>query len=92
MRKEDMVRLFIETFPEDRLSLLLKQPDLFFFRAFCNGIFMTLQTGGYIRHSGEGLVIDIWVAGGTFQPLFEMPLVVERDWLGDFGVKTKTDE
>jgi len=90
--EEDMIGFFVNLLPGDFLPLFLKLPDLFLFRTFCNGLLMTLQTGGYVRHSGKSLGFEIGVAGVTFQPLFEMLLMVEGDRLSSFGPKTQTDE
>jgi hypothetical protein len=89
---EDIVRLFIEAFPRNLLSLLSKLPDLFFFWFLCDGLLMTLQTSPDVWHSGEGLRLKIAVAGVALQPLFEVLLMVEGDWLLSFGAKTKTEE
>jgi len=92
MGEEDMIRLFVKAFPGNLLSFSPKLPDLFLFRTFCNGLFMTLHAGGYVRHSGKGLGFEIGVAGVTFQPLCQMFLMIEGDRLSSLGAKTQTDE
>jgi hypothetical protein len=81
MRKEDVVRLFVDLFPGDILSFFLKLSDLFFFRTFCNGFFVAFQAGCYVRQSGKVLRLIIAVARITFQTLLRMFFVIERDGL-----------
>jgi hypothetical protein len=92
MGEENMIRLFVKAFPGNLLSSSPKLPDLFLLRTFCDRLFMTLQAGGDVRHSGEGLGFEIGVAGVTFQPLCQMFLMIERDRLSSLGTKTQADE
>jgi len=78
---ENMVRLSVDLFPGNLLSLLLKLPDLLFFRAFCDGFFVTLQTDCYIGQSGKGLHLVVHVTRVTFHSLLQMFLVIEGNGL-----------
>ncbi len=75
--EEDIIRLCVNALPWNLLSFFRKLSNLFFFRTFCHGLFMTLHTDGDVRYSGEHLGLEIAVAGVAFQPLLEMLLVVE---------------
>jgi hypothetical protein len=88
MREEDMIWLLVKALPGDRLSFLLKLSDLLLFLAFCNGLFVTLQTRGYVRHSGEGLLIKIGMASDAFHSLLLMFFVIKRNGLFSLGAKT----
>jgi hypothetical protein len=90
--KEDMIRLFVYPSPGDLLPPFLKLPDLFLFRIFCNGLLMTLQTGGYVRQSGKSLGFEIAVACVTPQSLVDMLFMIERDRLLGLGAKTEADK
>jgi hypothetical protein len=46
MRKEDVVRLFIDPSPRNFLPLFLKLSDLFFLGGLGNGFFMAFKAGG----------------------------------------------
>ena len=83
--KEDMVRLFVDTFPRDCLSSLLELSNFLFFRTFCYRLFMTFQAGGNGGNAGEGLVLIIRVAGNTLHPLFLMFFVAEGNRLFRLG-------
>src|SRR4030042_2099064 len=92
MRKEDVVRLFIDPFPRDFLSLFLKLSDLFFFGGLGNRFFMAFKAGGYGRDSGKGLGFEEPVTGIAVEALFGMLLMVEGARLSGFEAKTKTDD
>ncbi len=92
MRKEDMVRLFIDPFPRDFFSLFLKLPDLFFLRGLSNGFFVTFKAGHEVGNSGKGLGFEEAVARVTFQPLFRMLLMVEGYRLLGPRDKAEADE
>jgi hypothetical protein len=65
MGKEDMIRLFIYSFPGDFFTLLLKLSDFFLFGSFCYRFLMTFQAGVEIGHSGKVLGFKIAVTGVT---------------------------
>ena len=77
MRKEDVVRLFIDPFPRNFLSLFLKLSDLFFLGGLGNGFIMAFKAGGQVRESGEGLGFEEAVTCVTLQSLFHMLFVIE---------------
>ncbi len=86
--EEDVVRFSVNALPRNSLSLFRKLSDLFFFRALCDSLLVTLQTSGDTRYSGEGLSLIVAVAGVTLQPLFEVLLVVKGDGLFGFEAET----
>jgi hypothetical protein len=92
MGKEDMIRLFVNPFPGDFFTLLLKLSDFFLFGSFCYRFLMTFQAGVEIGHPGEGLGFEEAVACITPQSLFHMLFMIERDGLFSLGAKTEGDE
>ena len=92
MRKEDMIRLFVQRSPKNFFFFLLDLPDFFFFPTFCDGVLMTFQAGVEVRHPGKGLGFEEAVASVTFQSLFQMLFVIERDGLLSLGAKAEADE
>ena len=77
MREKDMVRLLVESFPGDFFFILVKDPDLFFFRAVCDFVLMALDADRYGRHSREVLGFEVAMTGIAGQSLIFMFLVVE---------------
>jgi hypothetical protein len=55
MREEDVVGLLVEPFPGDFFPFFVKLPNLFLFRTFCNGLFMTIEAYCRVGHPGKGL-------------------------------------
>ncbi len=92
MGKVDMIRLFIYPPPGDFLPLLLRLPDFFFFRAFCDGVLMAVYAEIEVGHAGEGLGFEEAVASLTPQSLIHMLFVIERNRLLGLGAKTEADE
>jgi len=81
MREEDMIWLFVYSFPGDFFTLLLELFDFFLFGSFCDAFFMAFEADCYFRHSREVLSFEITVTGVTVQTLFEMFLVIKRNRL-----------
>ncbi len=89
MRKEDVIRLSIYSFPRDCLPFFLKLSDFFFFRRLGDRFFVAFEADAVARHSGEGLGLKEGMACITFQPLLSMLFVIERDRL--VGLRTKAE-
>jgi len=53
---------------------------------------MTFQAGVQVRHPRKGLGLEEAVAGVTFQSLFQMLFVIERDGLFGFRADTEADK
>ncbi len=81
MGKEDVVGLLVDAIPTDLLSRFIKRSDLSFFRILGEGILMALQAGRQRGHARKRLVLKMLVAGDTFNALFSVFLVVERNGL-----------
>ena len=92
VRKEDMIRLLINAPPGNGGILLLKLSDFFFFLAFRDRFLMTFKASIDARHPRKGLGLEEAVAGVTFQSLFQMLFVIERDGLVGFRADTKADK
>ena len=92
VRKEDMIRLFIDAFPWNWGILLLKLPDFFFFWAFRDGFLMAFKAGIQVRHPRKGLGFKEAVACVTAQTLFQMFFMIERDGLLGLGAKTEANK
>jgi len=90
--KEDVIGFSVNPFPGNPLSFLGKLSDLFLFRALCDGFFVAFHADANIRHSGKVLGLEIGMAGVTFQPLFEVLLMIEGNRLSGFEAKAKTDD
>ena len=92
VRKEDMIRLFIDAFPWNWGILLLKLPDLFFFWAFRNRFLMTFKASVDVRHSRKALGFKEAVACVAAQTLFQMFFMIEGNGLLGLRTKTEVDE
>ena len=92
MGEEDMVGLSVNPLPGDFLFFTIVLSDFLFLRTFCNGFFMTFQTDGQRRHSGEGLGFEIAMTCVTFQALLLMFLVIERDRLVHLKGEAKSEQ
>jgi len=92
VRKEDMIRLFVYSFPGDFPAFLLKDPDLFLFRRLRHRLLMAFQARVDVRHPGEGLGFEEAVACVTPQSLFDMLFMIERDRLVTLGAKAEVDK
>ena len=92
MRKEDMIRLFVYSFPGDFFALLFKKSDFFLFRCLRHRFLMALQAGVDVRHPGEDLGFEEAVACVTPRSLFDMFFMIERDRLLGFRTETQADE
>jgi hypothetical protein len=86
--KEDVVGFLVQPFPGDLFPLFVKLPDLFLFRTFRNGFFMTIEAHGGVGYAGKCLGFVKTVTGVTLQSLFEMLFVIERNRLCGLGAKT----
>ncbi len=92
MRKEDMIRLLVHSFPGDFFLLFLKLSYLFLFFIFGDRFFMAFKAGRKVRHSRKGLGFKKAVASVTLQTLFQMFFVIERDRLIGFKTKSEVNE
>jgi hypothetical protein len=92
MRKEDVIRLFIDPSPGNFLPLFLKLSDPFFLRGLSHGFFMAFEAGGQVRDSRKGLGFEEAVTGITLRPLFRVLSMIEGDGLLGLGAKTEADE
>jgi len=92
MRKEDMVRLFVYSFPRNFLSFFLKLSDLFFLGGFCDRFLVAFQAGVNVRYPGEGLGFEKAVTCVTPQSLSHMLFMIERDGLIGLRTKSEVDE
>ena len=85
MRKENMIRLFVEPSPRNFLTFLVNLSDFLFFWVFSDGFFVAFDTDCYFGHARKGLVFKMGMAGDTFNSLFLMFLMVKGDWLFRLG-------
>ena len=92
VRKEDMIRLFVNPPPGDLLTLLLILSDFFLFRRLRHRFLMALQAGVDVRHPREGLGLEEAVACVTSQTLIDMLFMIERNRLFRLGAKTEADK
>jgi hypothetical protein len=92
MRKEDMVRLFIQPPPRNFFFFLLKLSYFFFLLTFCDGFLMTFHADIEVGYPGKSLSFKEAVASVTVQSLFQMLFVTERDGLLSLGAKAEADE
>jgi len=81
---EDVVRLFVNLLPGEFLFFFLELPDFFLFGVLGDRVPVALQTGGNVGQAGEGLCFIKWMADVALQPLLQMFLVVEGNWLPGF--------
>ena len=81
VRKEDMVRLLIKTFPTDLQTFFLEFFEFLFFRTVGDRVLMTIHAGFDTGHPGEVLGPKIGMARIAFQPLGDVSFVVERNRL-----------
>ena len=90
-----VIRLSVDPFPGNLFFLLGKLPDFFLFRALRDCVLVALQADGDVRHSGEGLGLEVLVTGITSQSLVDMLLVIKSDRLVGFrtyGIGSNEEE
>ena len=92
MRKEDVIRLFIDSLPGNFLFYLMKLPDLLFFFTFCNRIFVALEADRYRWHSRKILGLEVAMAGVALHSLCEMFLMIKEDRLIRLRSQAQTDQ
>jgi hypothetical protein len=92
MGVEDMIGFSIDAPPGNPLPCFCKLPNLFLFRTLCNGFFVALQANSDVRHSREGLGVEVLMTGVASQSLFDMLLMIESDRLVGSGADRVGDE
>ena len=92
VRIEDVIGLFVQTFPGDFFSLFCELPDFFLLRAFCDEFFMALEAGGQNGQTGEVLIFVMGVAGDAIHPLLLMYFVAEGNRLFRLGPHAQADQ